>query len=77
MGLFSAPAAPAVPPPPPLPPAAPPPTIASGSVQQAGASSKAKSAIAAGAGFNGTDLTGGQGVGAGPAAKAVAIGSTS
>jgi len=76
MGLFSAPSAPTPPPPPPLPPAAPPPTVASGPVQAAGANSKARSAIAAGAGFSGTDLTGGQGIGAGTGAKAQLIGQT-
>jgi hypothetical protein len=75
MGLFSAPAMPSVPPPPPLPPAAPPPTIASASVQQGNAQSRA--ALAAGAGFAGTDLTGGQGIGAPSTGKATLVGQTS
>lgn len=76
MGIFSKPDAPAAPPPPPpLPPAAPPPTIADGSVQAAGANAKAKAAAAAGQGNNGTNLTKGA-VGAGPSAKAQALGDT-
>jgi len=62
MGLFAGGQTP--PPPPPLPPAAPPPTIASGQVQTTGAAAKARSALASGAGFSGTDMTGGQGLGA-------------
>jgi len=42
------------PPPPPPPPAAPPPTMADASVNQAGASQRARAAAAAGAGFAGT-----------------------
>ena len=73
MGLFAQPPAP--PPPPPLPPAANPQTIASGSVQQAGA--RARMAKASGQGFNGTDLSKPLGTGQGPLAKAQLLGDTS
>lgn len=56
MGIF-APSVPNVPPPPPLPPAANPQTVASGNVQGTAANAKARAAGAAGAGFNGTDIT--------------------
>lgn len=79
MGLFSPPSAPTPPPPPPLPPAANPQTQASGQVQQTAQRAKQNAAMAAGAGFNGTDITkpGGTSTGAGPTAKAALLGGTS
>jgi hypothetical protein len=68
--LFSPPTVQAPPPPPPPPPAANPPTIASGTVQQAGQRAKMPA-------FGGTDLTGSQGTGTGPTAKAALLGGTS
>lgn len=77
MGIFgSAPQMSSPPPPPPLPPAANPATMASGEVQAAAAKSRARSAAAAGSGFNGTDLTKPGGTGAGPTAKANLLGET-
>lgn len=74
MGIFSGKTA-SPPPPPPLPPAANPPTVASSATQAAGA--RAKAASAAGAGFNGTDLTKPGSTGQGPSAKAQLTGQTS
>lgn len=51
--------APAAPPPPPPPPAAP--TLANPSIAEAGAKEKQDLSSAAGEGFTGTDVTGGQG----------------
>lgn len=53
-------------PPPPPPPAANPPTIANSSVQGAGQAQRARLAAAAGSGFSGTLMTGGQGAAAAP-----------
>lgn len=76
MGILSKPDTPAPPPPPPpLPPAANPQTIANGAVQAVGANAKARAAVAAGGGNNGTNLTGGK-TGSGPTAKAQALGDT-
>ena len=76
MGIFqsSAPASP--PPPPPLPPSAPAPTLASASVQNTGQAAQQRAKNAAGSGFAGTDLTGGQGTGSGDTAKTALLGAT-
>lgn len=76
MGIFSPPLAPTPPPPPPLPPAANPQTAASSQVKAAGQQAQARARMAAGAGFNQTDLTGGSPIGGGPPAKAQLIGGT-
>lgn len=77
MGIF-APSVPNVPPPPPLPPAANPQTVASSSVQAAGANARARAAGAAGSGFGGTDLTKPDATGGtkAPTAKTELLGST-
>lgn len=58
MALFGG--APEAPPPPPPPP--PPPAAADPGIQQKGAAERTSLASAAGQGFSGTDVTGGQGV---------------
>ena len=77
--MFSPPPQQTPPPPPPLPPAANPATEASGQVQATAAKAREKAASAAGAGFNGTDITKpmGEATGAGPTAKAALLGGTS
>ena len=55
--LGSAPSAPPPPPPPPIPP-----TLATPSVAQSGAAERARLQAQEGAGFNGTDVTGGKGL---------------
>jgi len=73
MGIFGTPSM-SVPPPPPLPPAAPPPTIASSQVQAVGQAARSRAALAAGAGFEGTDLTGAGGVSSTAGAKTQLLG---
>jgi hypothetical protein len=72
--MFSPPPAATPPPPPPPPPPANPPTMANAQVQQAGAANKAKNA--AGMGFNGTDITGGNVGGEPNTGKAQLLGGT-
>lgn len=55
--LFSGPKAPSPPPPPPNPP-----TLANPSIAETGLAERSRLSNAEGAGFNGTDLTGPQGV---------------
>jgi len=52
------------PPPPPPPPAANPPTLANSTASAAGAAAKSRAAMAEGSGFEGTELTSGQGAAA-------------
>lgn len=60
---------PSPPPPPPPPPA--PPTLAQPSIQEMGAAERARLEGAEGAGFGGTDVTGGQGAASPPTTKAL------
>lgn len=69
MGMLFGGGASTPPPPPPPPPAANPPTVANSTSSAAASAAKSRAAMAEGSGFEGTELTSGQGAAA-PAATA-------